>query len=424
MTVQERLAARRDRNLAAPAAGSSLVSRIRGVSMALAAGALAGLVGWLVVAVPVLIAWLADPQSTVSMWQSLGIAGDVWALAHHGVVQTPEVSVRLAPLLLTAVPVLLTRYAVRQVLAEPRSQSAPTRIGGFGGAWQALRATELVLFVLGYVAFGLLVAVLAGLGQAPVPLVTLLPGLVLVATAGVVLALVREHRRQEHPTIDRALGWLAARIPVLLRRGLAPAGEALAGLLVVALLVVVVLLVVRMDRVTTLTTALEAGGVGGVVLVVGQLLFLPNLILWALAWLVGAGLSVGTVHVGWAGVTAGDLPLVPVLATLPEPGPLPEAVWLAGAVPMLAGAWLGYRGARSAPRLASWWTKAQVALSACAWVAAAVLVLSWLSTGGLTPGLLGVVGVDAWLVTAALLGQLLLGASVMVTALHLTRRRL
>jgi hypothetical protein len=51
-------------------------------------------------------------------------------------------------------------------------------------------------------------------------------------------------------------------------------------------------------------------------------------------------------------------------------------------------------------------------------------VLSWLSSGGLTPGLLGTVGVDPVGVTAALLGQLLVGAVVAVTVLHLARRRL
>ncbi|MCE0486393.1 cell division protein PerM [Ornithinimicrobium sediminis] len=423
MTVQERIAAVRDRT-SPGAPRPSLAARARAVALALAAGAMAGLVGWLLVAVPVLLAWLADPMSTVPMWPAMGIAGDVWALAHHGVVTTPEVSVRLAPLVLTGAAVLLTRYAVRQVLADPPSASGPTRIGGLAGAWQALRATELVIFVLGYVGFGVVLALLTGLGQAPVPVVPLLPGLVLVATTGIVLALVREHRRQEHPTVDRALRWVAARIPVLVRRGLAPAGEALAGLMVASLLVVVVLLVVRVDRVLTLTTALDAGGVGVAVMTLGQLLLLPNVMLWALAWLVGSGVSVGTVHVSWAGVTGGDLPLIPVLATLPEPGPMPAAMWAFGAVPVLAGVWLGFRGARSAPRLASWWTKAQVALAASAWVAVAVLVLSWLSSGGLTPGLLGTVGVDPVGVTAALLGQLLVGAVVAVTVLHLARRRL
>ncbi|MGI8948969.1 MAG: cell division protein PerM [Ornithinimicrobium sp.] len=424
MTVQERLAALREQTPVPPTFVVAVARRVRALTMAVAAGVLAGLVGWLIVAVPVLLAWVGDPFSSVSVWQSLGIAGNLWALAHGGLVSTPDVSVRLSPLLLTVVPILLTRYAVGQVLAEPPSQAASTHIGGFAGAWTALRATELVVFVAGYAGIGLLVAGLAGLGQAGVPVAPLLPGLVWVPLLGIVLALVRERRVQEHPTIDAALRWLALRTPMLIRRGLAPAGEALAGLMVAALLVVVALVVVRIGRIGTLTQALDAGWTGIVVLSLGQLLLLPNMLIWALGWLTGPGVSVGSVHIGWQQATGGDLPLVPVLAALPEPGALPELVWLVSAVPVLAGAWLGWRGAGSAARLASWWSKAQVALAAALMITAVVLVLSWLASGGLTPGLLGTVGVQPLRVAGALLGELLLGATVMVTVLHLARRRL
>ncbi len=424
MTVQERIAALREQTPTPPVSVTAMAHRTRALSMALAAGLLAGVVSWLIVALPVLIAWVGDPLSTVSVWQSLGVAADLWALAHGAVVLTPEVSVRLSPLLLTAVPILLTRYAVRQVLAEPPSTTRPAPIGGFAGAWSALRATELVAFILGYVVSGLLVAVLAGLGPAPVAVPTLLPGLLWVPLVGIVLAMVREHRVQEHPTIDAALRWLALRTPVLVRRGLAPAGEALAGLLVTALLIVVALLVLRIGRVGTLIEALDAGWTGIAVLTLGQLLVLPNVLVWALGWLAGPGVSVGTAHIGWDRVTGGDLPLVPVLAALPEPGPLPQSMWLVSLVPVLAGAWLGWRGARSAARLASWWTKAQVALAAALMVTVVVLVLSWLASGGLAPGLLSTVGVEPLRVASALLAELLVGALATVSVLHLARRRL
>lgn len=408
----------------ADALRGSVGSRLRGGVMAVLAGVLAGVVGWLLVAVPVGVVWLADPLSSVSLGQALGVSADVWALAHHGVVDTPAFSIRLTPLLLTALCVLLVRYAARQVLSGDRATDPPVTIGGAAGAWRALRATELLVFAGGYVTCGVLLALLAGLGQAPVPIHTLLPGLVLVPLAGVALALLREHHRQEQPTIDTALSWVTARTPVLVRRGLAPAGEALAGVLVAALLVVVALVIVRMDRVATLTSALDTGGPGLAVLVVAQVLLLPNLVLWALGWLTGAGLTVGPVAIDWAGTTSGDLPLVPVLAVLPEPGPLPELTWLVGLVPVLAGVWIGVRAVRGAARLSSWWAKAQVALSACLWVGLAVLVLSWLATGGLSPGLLGTIGVTSWLVTGLLVAELGVGALLVVTVLHLTRRGL
>lgn len=428
MTASTRPAALGDRTrpgtpLPRTPTGSAL-AQLRSATLALLAGLLAGLLGWLFVAVPVVVVWVADPLSSVSLWQTLGISADVWALAHHGVVRAPEVSVQLAPLLLTAGCVLLVRYAARPVLADDPSAPRAVSIGGAAGAWRALRATDLVVLVTGYVLFGVVLALLAGLGQAPVPPLTLIPGLLLVAGTGVGLALLREHRLQEHPTIDSALTWVGDRTPVLVRRSLTPAGEALSGLLVAALLVVVALVIVRMDRVGVLVSTLDTGRPGLAVLVLAQLLLLPNLVLWALGWLTGAGMSVGTVRVDWAGTTDGDLPLVPVLAVLPEPGPLPEATWVVGLLPVLAGVWIGWRAVRGAARLASWWTKTQVALSACAWVGLSVLVLSYLSTGALTPGLLGTIGVAPLVVTGLLLGELVAGAVLAVTVLHLTRRRL
>ncbi|MBW8173752.1 hypothetical protein K0651_11905 [Ornithinimicrobium sp. Arc0846-15] len=414
----------RERSRMDSSSSRTLPDRIRSGWMALLAGALACLIGWLVVAVPITVAWVADSRSTVSLWQTLGISIDGWALAHRGVVHAPEVSLFLAPLLLTAVPILLCRYAVRQVLADTDSEEAPRRIGGYRAALEALRAVELVAFVLAYAVMGWLLAVLAGLGQAPVGKLSLVPGLILIPAVGVGLALIRENREHRYPMIDKALNWLTLRIPVLARRGLAPAGEALAGLGAASLLVLIFLVAIRFDRVSLLSGALDTGIIGMVVLIGAQLLLLPNVMLWALGWLVGSGLYIGTVHVGWTETTAGDLPLVPILAALPEPGPLPGGLWAVVLVPILAGAWLGWRSARLAPRLASWWTKAQVSLSACWWVSAAVLVLTWMASGGMQPGLLRTIGVLPLQTTAALLGELAAGAAIMVTLMHFTGRGL
>ncbi|MGB3827193.1 MAG: DUF6350 family protein [Ornithinimicrobium sp.] len=398
--------------------------RLKALGGAALAGALAALVAWLVIAVPVLIAWFAEPLSTVSAWQALGAAAAGWALAHRGVVDATEVSLQLAPLLLTAVPVLLCRYAARHVLTEDGAPTRPRRIAGFRAAWHGLRGNELAAFVGGYLALGLLVCLGSALGDAPASFWLSLPGLILVPVTGIALALIREHRREENPTIARALRWLTNRIPVLARRGLKPAGEALSALAVGSLVLLVALLALRAERIGTLYAALDPGAVGVAVLTLGQLLLLPNLIIWALGWIAGAGMAIGPVTVGWSQSSAADLPLIPILGALPEPGPLPSWTWLIGLFPVLVGAWLGFRSARSAPRLASWWTKARVAASACAWVGVAVLVFSWLASGSVTPGLLGTVGTVPLVATGALLAELLAGAITVVTGMHVTRRRL
>ncbi|MGB3258823.1 MAG: DUF6350 family protein [Ornithinimicrobium sp.] len=429
MTVQDRPTRNLRRGLAAPERTVELLQgwslpRVKALGGAALAGALACGVTWLLIAVPVLVAWFADPLSTVSAWQALGSAAAVWALTHRGVVDAAEVSLQLTPLMLTALPVLLCRYAARHVLTDDEASVSPKRIGGFRAAWHGVRGNDLTSFVVGYGALGLVICLASGLGASPASFWLALPGLLLVPVTGITLALIREHRREENPTIARALRWIAHRIPVLARRGLKPAGEALAALTAGSVLVLAALVAFRVERIGTLYQALDAGPVGVVVLTLGQLLLLPNMVLWALGWIVGAGMAIGPVQVGWMQTTSADLPLIPVLGALPEPGLLPAGTWAVVLFPTLIGAWLGFRSAWSAPRLASWWTKARVAASACAWVGAAVLALSWLARGSLTPGLLGTIGTAPLVVTGALLAELLVGAIVAVTAIHMTRRSL
>ncbi|MGB7424332.1 MAG: DUF6350 family protein [Ornithinimicrobium sp.] len=429
MTVQDRPTRNLRRGLAAPERTVELLQgwslpRLKALGGAALAGALACGVTWLLIAVPVLVAWFADPLSTVSAWQALGSAAAVWALTHRGVVDAAEVSLQLTPLMLTALPVLLCRYAARHVLTDDEASVIPKRIGGFRAAWHGVRGNDLTSFVVGYGALGLVICLASGLGASPASFWLVLPGLLLVPVTGITLALIREHRREENPTIARALRWIAHRIPVLARRGLKPAGEALAALTAGSVLVLAALVAFRIERIGTLYQALDAGPVGVVVLTLGQLLLLPNMVLWALGWIVGAGMAIGPVQVGWMQTTSADLPLIPVLGALPEPGLLPAGTWAVVLFPTLIGAWLGFRSAWSAPRLASWWTKARVAASACAWVGAAVLALSWLARGSLTPGLLGTIGTAPLVVTGALLAELLVGAIVAVTAIHMTRRSL
>jgi Family of unknown function (DUF6350) len=409
----------------ARASVGSAVARARALGLAAVAGALAALVSLLVVCLPVVLAWFFDDRSGVSLAQAAGIGVDVWALAHRGAVTVGGSDVVLAPLLLTLVPFLACRYAVNQVLVDrPETRGTLREVRGVAAAWRAVGGAEVLSFVAGYLAAGLVLASLAGLGQAPVRLGTVAPGLLLVPAAAVLAGLWREHRRQEHPTIERGLRWLEAHTPVLVRRGLRPATEAVLVLLAAGLLVVLSVLVLRAERIGSLYTALETGAVGTGVLTAAQLAALPNTVVWAVGWTAGVPVHVGSVVIGWQQSTPGDLPLIPVLAALPEPGALPPALWAVLLVPVLTGAWVGVRAGRAAPRLASWWTRAQIAISACLGAAAVLLALSWLASGGMSPGLLGLVGTEPLLAGGLLLGELLGGALVSVTVLHLVRRRI
>lgn len=427
MTVVER--ATRDRAQTEPGRdpatgrGGPPLRRQTDLAGAALAGCVCVLVGVVAIALPTILTWAVDTRSTATLGQTLGVAVDVWALAHRAEIRTPGADLVIAPLLLTAVPLLLCWYAARQVVLGRPAVRTP-RVGGWRAAWGALNGADALIFVLGYLLTGLLVAHLSGVGIAAVRLSTLVPGAVLVPTVAVALVWWGQHRREQHPSVGAGLAWVRGRTPVLVRRALPPAGEVLLALATVCFLLVLGLLLLRGERILTLYDSLDAGLVGTLTLSLGQLLALPNLMVWALAWLTGSGVTVGTVHVDWTRSTPGDLPLLPVLGALPEPGALPPGLWAAVGVPLLAGAWIGYRSASSASRLSSWWTKARTTLASCAVVALVVLVLSWAATGGLTPGLLGTVGVEPWRVAGLLLAELVTGGLLVMSALHLARRRL
>lgn len=400
------------------------LGRLGELFVALLAGALCVVLGALLVTVPILGSWAAEERSTSTFWQTVGASVDFWALAHRAEVRTPGADAVFAPLLLTTAMVAICWYAARQVVFNRDELMARVpRIGGWRSAWHALGGQEAVSFVVGYLVAALLLAQVASLGVAPVWLPSLVPGAVLVPALAVCLVWWGEHRRDDHPSVDAGLRWVEAHTPPMVRRALPAAAQALLGLALASFLVVVALVLLRGDRVLELYASLDAGVVGTGVLTIAQLLAVPNAMVWALSWLSGAGFEVGTVEVGWTESTPGDLPLIPVLGALPEPGQLPGWLWGAVAVPLLAGVWIGYRAVRSSSRLSTWWAKTKIALVAALMVGVTALVLGWLATGGLTPGLLGTVGVVPWQMAGLLTLEIAAAALLTVTVLHHARVR-
>ncbi|MGO4433738.1 DUF6350 family protein, partial [Paenarthrobacter sp. RAF9] len=86
---------------------------------------------------------------------------------------------------------------------------------------------------------------------------------------------------------------------------------------------------------------IQAGALGGAVLTIAQLGFLPNLVIFALSWSSGAGFSLGVGSTaGPLGTTVGPLPAVPILGGLPA-GQL-DFGSAALAVPVVAGILAGW----------------------------------------------------------------------------------
>lgn len=90
--------------------------------------------------------------------------------------------------------------------------------------------------------------------------------------------------------------------------------------------------------------------VGGVLLMLVEIAYLPNAVIWGMSFAVGPGFSVGAgTSISPTGVFLGTLPAFPLLAALPEPGPAPLISLFALTAPFLAGAVGGALTVRSFP---------------------------------------------------------------------------
>lgn len=104
----------------------------------------------------------------------------------------------------------------------------------------------------------------------------------------------------------------------------------------VSAVLLAVLLLLSYAKIISLYEGVHAALLGGIAITVGQLAFLPNLVIWAAAWLVGPGFAIGTGSaVSPLGTSLGPIPAIPVLGALPSG----QFAWgfLGLLVPVLAG---------------------------------------------------------------------------------------
>lgn len=184
----------------------------------------------------------------------------------------------------------------------------------------------------------------------------------------------------------------------------AVAGSALRGgaaaaslLLLISSLVTAGAIVFSYARIITLYESLHAEVLGGVVITLAQLLFLPTLVIWTASWLVGPGFALGTGSlVSPLGTQLGPLPAIPVLGALPAGESTFGFVGLLA--PIIAGFLVGaILGAGVRRRLEG--PRVVVAALLMGVVAGVILgVLSWFASGGLGPGRLADVGPNPWAV--------------------------
>lgn len=375
-----------------------------------ALGVACALAGWLVVAAVSVLGWLSDPAG--AMTGSLRVATQFWLSAHGAGAQlSASVHWTLWPLTITALAALLLSGSgtVTRRLQPPELHRAAAS-GGWRPVLQAAAAVGV-----GYLLAGLVLAISVGAaGQYGRTVL----GTLLIGTAAALLGCVRG----EH---------LLAVLPPSLRAVPRAVALGLGLLLVSSVLLLVVGLIRHWTMAATLMDASAGGVFAGIVLVLAQLAYLPNLILWSMSYLLGGGFSVGAGSVVSPTVTdLGLLPALPITAALPTEQINDDRALLWLLVPAVAGAisawWalrpLGAEGRRPSGRLHGVDQHALIGGLVGLLTGLLTLPLAALSRGSLGTGRL--VGLGPRLLDLAVMAPTVLGLSGLVTGLVIGLLRL
>lgn len=365
------------------------------LTLAAGAGLISVLSGWVLVTGLVVAGWLAAEPGTFG--QALSVGTQLWLLANGGGATLGSASVTLIPWGITGLVAWLVArtagYAARQ------------------GPTDSPTVTPLVCIVttLGYLVPLLAVALLAG---GPWP--ALRSGMVMLVVVPIAAAWGCCHARQTWPTASWPAWSRAVPRAVL---------AALLVMFVGGAAVLVIGLVANLDRVTALLTALDAGIIGNVALLVGQLAYAPNAIVWAASYALGPGFTLGNGSlVSPAATELGALPSIPLLAAVPDvgPGEISHLWWLALGV--VAGAVAATLVVLARPS-ARYDETALVGGLSGAVAGGAFALVAWATSGDLGSDLLSGVGPELVPVLVMATSTMGLSGAVCGLVLGLWRRR-
>jgi hypothetical protein len=291
--------------------------------------------GLAVLATLTLIGWITAPHVGLGggLAGALRSAGLLWLVAHHVEVTVQGVGkVGLLPLGLVLLPAALIERAGRWMTHEGHV----TSLLDIGPA--------AVSIALPYALFTGAVAVASGTSVA-------VPSLWQAAMMGFLIALLASAFGAA-----RALApWrkLAVRVPPRPRSVLLGALAALAVLTACGAVLGALSLMLHISAYKQAVAALNPGIFGSVLLLLASLCYLPNSVIWAVAYMLGPGFSFGIgTAVSPSGSALGALPAFPMLAALPVGSTAAFPAWLGFFVlvtPYLAGALAGLMTVRIAP---------------------------------------------------------------------------
>ncbi len=280
--------------------------------VAAAWAAVCGLVG---IGLIVLLAWATSGRVEDGVGVPLQAAGVMWLVAHHAGVTTATASVTLLPLALLAIPFTLLHIAGRWA-ARITSASAVGDVAIIVVAGAAAYAV---------IAFG--VASLAAISGATVSGLPALAGGLALGASGLLSGTLRESGLAQ-----RFRAWL----PENARESILVSFAAGATLLACAALVAALSLLLNWSTVVSMGQAMAPGAWEAFSLLVFTLAYLPNLLIWVLAYVAGPGIVVGaSASVSAFTVNGTMLPAFPVLGALPSDAPALAPLLLL--LPVVAG---------------------------------------------------------------------------------------
>jgi len=281
---------------------------------------LAAASGIAVVLAPLTLLWVVGLGSPD--WSALWPAtAGIWHLGH------------LVPVTVTLPDAYLAATGIDPSLATFTLSLAPLVFAAFTGLFAARsgrRAAEAGAPFTGWISGSLVFAALASvvaltanaaLVASEVWLAILLPS-VLFAGPALLGAVVAAWRIGDDGLVDSLRAHLArlprdwAAVPTLALRGV---GITTLGLVAVGGVVVTAGLIARSAQIIALYQASNVDGIGATVIALGQLVYLPTLVLWAVSFAAGPGFALGTdTAITPAATQVGALPAIPVLGIVPD----------------------------------------------------------------------------------------------------------
>lgn len=362
---------------------------------AIGGGLLAGLAGSLLLAGVVMVAWFS--AIAIELPAVLAFAAQSWLLAHGGVLPIGGSQITLVPLGLTflfgALCAAIGGFAYRQ--GRQARTGEPTR-----GQQTALVLGSIGQVAAGYLAYTVLVAwTLAGTAGILRPALGALAVSVVGAGIG---ALTASGQRLD------AFG------PSWVRRSIRGAAAGMLGLIIAGSVALGTAMLLGETRIAALEAGLKFDNGGLFVWSLVALAYLPNLLVWSLAWVLGGGFTVGTGSLVSLWTTQlGMLPAVPVFGALPPAGVASDwlLAWLvlgvsAGAV---AGVVVASKGRTSVVGV--------LGSAVLAGLLAALGYLAWAAAGRGDLGILRLVDLGPRLTESAVIGAPLLVLSAAVGGL-------